>query len=110
VTIPNALTTADVMMCPHGGTVTLASSNARTSAGGGFVLRPGDTFTIAGCAFSTPLGPHPCVTVAWSAPATARAAGDAILTQSSVGLCKAADQAVQGAVLIQKTQVKVSLS
>lgn len=103
------LTTADVMMCPHGGSVTLSSSQSKVKAGGAAVLRPGDTFSIAGCAFSTPAGPHPCVTVQWLNPSqTSSASSDKALTKSSVGLCKAGDQAPQGTVMIQQTQMKVS--
>jgi hypothetical protein len=105
----DVLTTADVMMCPHGGTVTLASSQSKVSAGGATVLRPGDTFTVAGCAFSTPGGPHPCVVVEWQNPSQrASVVSQKVLTTASIGLCKAADQAPQGTVLIQKTQMQVS--
>jgi len=103
------LTTADVMMCPHGGQVTLASSQSKVKAQAQ-VLRQGDTFTIAGCAFSTPAaGPHPCVTVEWQNPSQkVSAVSDKVLTKLSIGMCKAGDQAVQGVVLIQQTQTKAS--
>ena len=103
------LTVADIMMCPHGGSVTLSSSQSKVTAGGAPVLRPGDTFSIVGCAFSTPAGPHPCITVEWQNPSVSTsAASDKVLTKSSIGLCKAGDQAPQGTVLIQKTQMQVS--
>jgi hypothetical protein len=102
------LTTADVMMCPHGGQVIPASSQSRVKAQVQ-VLRQGDTFTIAGCAFSTPAGPHPCVTVEWQNPSQeVSAVSDKVLTKLSIGMCKAGDQAVQGVVLIQQTQTKAS--
>jgi len=34
--------------------------------------------------------------------------GDFVLTEESVGLCVAADQAVQGTVMVQTTQPKVA--
>src|SRR5215212_973427 len=102
------LTTSSVLMCPHGGTVTATSSNTRAKAGD-FLVRMSDTFTIAGCSFSTPGGPHPCVRVQWvKATMRCKAIGDLVLSQDSVGLCLAADQALQGTVLIQSTQMRAS--
>ena len=104
------LTTADVIMCPHGGSVSLSSSQSKVMAGGAALLRPGDSFSISGCSFSTPAtGPHPCVSVQWMSPSqTTSAASDHVLTKSSIGLCMAGDQAPQGSVMIQQTQMKVS--
>src|SRR5258708_3646797 len=103
------LTTADVMMCPHGGSVMLVSSQSKVTAGDAQVLRTGDTFTVSGCVFSLPSGPHPCVTVEWHNPSQkSSAVSDKVLTKSSIGTCKAGDQAIQGMVLIQKTQMQVS--
>jgi hypothetical protein len=103
------LTTASVMMCPHGGTVSATSSNTHAKAGD-FIVRPSDTFTIAGCPFTLPNGtPHPCMTVQWvKSTLRCKAAGDFALAQDSVGMCRAADQAPQGTVLIQSTQPHVS--
>ena len=96
------------MMCPHGGQVQAVSSNTRAKAGAA-ILRSSDTFTIAGCAFSTPAGPHPCVTVQWvKANVRSKAAGDYMLASDSVGLCQAGDQAPQGTVTVSNTQAKVS--
>ena len=103
------LNTASVMMCPHGGTVQAVTSNTRTQVGGAYALRASDTFTIAGCPFAIGPTPHPCVQVQWVQPALrSTVAGDATLTLQSVALCTAADQAVQGTVLISSTQAQVS--
>jgi hypothetical protein len=84
------------------------SSNTRVRAGD-FVLRQSDTFTIAGCTFNVGVSPHPCVQVQWvSADTRSQAAGDFTLSEQSVGLCVAADHAVQGAVLINTTQERVT--
>jgi hypothetical protein len=107
--MPGLLNSASVMMCPHGGTVQATSANARTSVGGGFALRQSDTFVITGCIFATGSGPHPCVEVRWVEPAArSMAVGDFTLTEASVGLCVAPDQAVQGTVLIIATQPQVA--
>jgi len=67
-------------MCPHGGTVTIASSNTRAKAGD-FLARSSDTFTIAGCPFTLPgVGSHPCVRVQWVKSALrCQAGGDFLL-------------------------------
>jgi hypothetical protein len=103
------LNASSVLMCPHGGTVQVITSNTRTKAAGDFVLRQSDTFLVAGCPFFVGLLPHPCVQVQWVQPAMqSQAVGDFTLTEQSVGLCTAADQAVQGTVLIVFTQPRVA--
>lgn len=105
----NLLTAASVMMCPHGGTVNAISSNTKAKAAGSYLLRASDTFLIVGCPLNVAGAPHPCVQVQWVQTALkSKAIGDFNLTMNSVGLCVAADQAVQGTVLINTTQPKVS--
>jgi hypothetical protein len=101
------ITISSVLMCPHGGTVK-GTPTAKVRVGGGPILTAGDTFSIAGCTLNISGAPHPCVTVEWVQPAMLCRAGSEALTAESVGLCKAADQAVQGTVMIQSTQTKVS--
>lgn len=102
------LTTASVMMCPHGGTVNAISTNLQTKAAGAPILRASDTFLIIGCALSAASPPSPCVQVRWVQHALQpKAVGDFVLTSDSVGLCIAASQAVQGTVLIMMTQPQV---
>ena len=106
--MPLLLTAASTMMCPHGGMVIATPSAARALAGAP-VLRGADTFVIAGCAFSTPIGPHPCVSVNWVQTATrVKHDGDLALSEASVGLCVAGDQTPQGTVVIAATQTSVS--
>jgi len=103
------LTTSDIMMCPHGGTVSVSSSNTKANAGA-VIVRPIDIFTVAGCSFVIPPNiQSPCMTVDWQMPANNVMADSApALTSSSIGMCKAETQAVQGTVIIQSTQTKVS--
>jgi hypothetical protein len=92
-------------MCPHGGPVQAVSASTRATAGSSPLLGAGDTFVVAGCAFVLGAVPHPCVTVRWVQPAArSTVAGAAALTAQSAGLCQAADQAVQGTVLVVATQ------
>lgn len=107
--MPGLLTASSVMMCPHGGTVQAVTSNTRTRAAGDFVLRASDTFLVVGCPFVIGIVPHPCVQVQWVVPASrSQAIGDPALTEASVGLCSAPDQAVQGTVLVIAAQPRVS--
>ncbi|HUB51275.1 MAG TPA: hypothetical protein VL986_03960 [Terracidiphilus sp.] len=102
--MPNLLTAAATMMCPHGGMVTATPSQTNAQAGGSPILQATDTFIIAGCSFA-PGGVYtPCVSVQWSMPAQHAQVGSPPLTDSSVGLCLAATQAPQGAVIIQPAQ------
>ena len=106
--MPQLLNTATVMMCPHGGTVNVVSTNTKAKAGGDFILRSSDTFTITGCPLTIGNTPHPCVRVQWAKSALKpKAVGEFVLNTDSVGLCIAADQAQQGTVLITTTQAKV---
>lgn len=103
------LNTSSVLMCPHGGTVSAISSNTRVIAAGDPVLRASDTFMVAGCPFVIGVVPHPCVQVQWVQPDTeSQVLSDFTLSESSVGLCVAADMAVQGTALIVFTQPRVS--
>jgi hypothetical protein len=107
--VPALLNTASILMCPHGGQVQAITTNVRAKAGGDFALRASDTFLVAGCPFT--LGPvfHPCLQVQWVQPAArSKALGDFTLTEASVGFCIAADQAVQGTVLILLAQPHVA--
>lgn len=102
------LTTASTLQCPHGGSVSIVSTNTRVSAAAPLALAT-DTFTISGCSFQIPVGtgtvPHPCVTVQWSlSNLKCEVNNQATLSKSSVGLCLAADQAPQGPVSIVNTQ------
>jgi hypothetical protein len=103
------LTSSSVLMCPHGGTVSATTSNTKVKAAGDFVLCMSDTFTIVGCPFSLPSGPHPCMQVQWVQSALqSQVAGDFPLNEDSVGLCVAADQAPQGPVQISSAQPQVA--
>src|SRR3954469_3101417 len=96
-------------MCPHGGQVTAIPTSPRVTVGGQPVTTMSDRPLIAGCAFSTPAGPHPCIKVQWLMPATrVTAGGQPVILQSSSGLCLAPDQAPQGPPTVTVTQLRVS--
>jgi hypothetical protein len=103
------LTTASTLQCPHGGMVSAVPADRRVSLGGSPIVLSSDTFTVGGCVFNVAGAPHPCLQVQWIVTALrSTAGGSQPLTSASVGLCKAADGAVQGPVMIASTQAKVS--
>lgn len=94
--------------CTHGGPVSVVPGNPRVLVGGQPVATVADSFLIAGCAFSLPAGPHPCMRIQWTGPATrVTAGGSPVVTQASVGLGLAADQAPQGPPIVSVVQPRV---
>jgi len=105
--MPALLTASSTMMCPHGGQVIAVPAQTQAVASAP-ILTMSATCSIAGCAFVIGIVPSPCLTVQWVMGATSvKAGGDFVLNESSVGLCLAATQAPQGAVLIVATQPAV---
>ena len=97
------LTTSSTLQCPHGGTVSVISTNDQVQTSDGFILRSSDVFTIAGCPFSTPGGPQPCVSVQWVLTALqSQVLSESNLTEDSVGLCMSA--VPQGTLMVVETQ------
>lgn len=98
------ITTASILQCPHGGSVSIITSNGRSQAAGGFLATMSDTFIVSGCPFqipATPPIPSPCIAVRWlSGDGRTQVNGLPSLSQSSVGLCLNAQQVAQGPVLI----------
>ena len=95
--------------CMHGGPVTVAPGSPRVLLTGMPAATMLDQYVVAGCAFTVPgVGPHPCIQVRWLVPATrVFVNGSPVITQGSVGLGIAADQAPQGPPVIASTQPRV---
>ena len=103
------LTTASVLMCPHGGTVQAIPASTSVQFAGAPAVTATDTFMIAGCPFVIGIVPSPCLTVQWVQPAMQSSlTGNPTLTEASVGLCLAATMAPQGPVVIASTQPDVT--
>jgi hypothetical protein len=96
-------------MCPHGGQVSIVSSNTRVMLGGAAAATFSDTFTIAGCAFTVPgPKPQPCVKVQWLVPALrVLVSKQPVILQNSTGLCLSAEQIPQGPPNVVMTQLRV---
>jgi uncharacterized Zn-binding protein involved in type VI secretion len=98
-----------VAMCPHGGQVTIVSTNTRVLVNGMPAATLGDNYVIAGCAFTVPPGkPQPCVRVQWLVPATrVLINGQPAILQASTGLCQSAEQIPQGPPVVTGVQPRV---
>jgi len=108
---PNFLTVKSSLQCPHGGAVNSSTSNTRVKASRSIVLRSTDTFLIDGCTHTIANIPHPCVRVEWNVHAERHTTlGDPSLTEDSVGYCLAADDGMQGSVVISSTQIQGAAS
>lgn len=96
-------------ICPHGGQVSVISTNARVLVNGLPVATLADAYVIAGCAFTVPgPKPQPCVKVQWLAPATRILVnGQPPILHTSAGLCLSAEQIPQGPPTVLATQTRV---
>ncbi len=94
-------------MCPHAGQVSVISSNTRVLLGGQRAATASDNFTIAGCAFTVGSKPQPCVTVRWSPAGRVKIGGQPAVLQTSVGLCKSAEQIDGGPANVGVVQSRV---
>jgi hypothetical protein len=94
-------------ICPHGGQVSTISTNARVLVGGQPVATFGDTYLVAGCAFTVGSKLQPCVKVQWLVPAArVLVGGQPAMLQTSTGLCQSAEQIPQGPPSVVATQVR----
>jgi hypothetical protein len=96
--------------CPHGGQVTTAPGAAKVLVGGQPAATMGDTYAVAGCAFTLPNGkPQPCVKVQWLAPAMrVLIGGQPAILRTSSGLCQSAEQIPGGPPSVANTQMKAT--
>lgn len=102
------LTTASTVMCPHGGTVQLFTSNVDMLVDGAAALLLTDQHPVAGCPFTVGPKVQPCVLVRWLVGATlTRVRGIPVLLQTSVGLCFSAEQVPQGPPIVAAVQPRV---
>lgn len=105
------LNMSSTIVCSHGGSVTIITSNVRVKVGGDYAVTASDTFTVSGCPFQVPIGtgskPQPCTMLNWVKPAArVKINGQPVLTLSSSGLCKSSEQIPQGPPSVASTQLK----
>jgi hypothetical protein len=91
------LTVASTILCQHGGSVALSTSNTTVSVQGSKALVESDIHQVSGCPFWLGQKYSPCVRIEWSAGSSAlKAGGTPVLIATSVGNCYGAENAVQG--------------
>jgi len=97
------------VLCTHGGSVQIQTTNTRVKAGGAYVTTMNDIFMVSGCPFTLPPPkPQPCLKIQWLVPATrVRINGTPVLLNTSTGLCQSAEQVPQGAPNVVVTQLRV---
>lgn len=99
------LTTSSTLICPHGGSVILQTSNVNVKIQSAPVLLVTDLHAVAGCPFFIGPKPSPCLTVRWLAAALqTNVDGIPVLLQTSIGLCFSAEQVPQGPPVILQVQ------
>jgi hypothetical protein len=101
--MPKLITVDSNLKCPHGGTVEIVPAQTRASAGSP-IATAADGFVVRDCKFTVGTSPHPCVRVEWTTKATRVKAVNQVLTDACIGMCYAADDAPQGAVVISTQQ------
>jgi hypothetical protein len=104
-----AVNVGSVATCPHGGQISIVSSNARVMASATPIATAADQFMVAGCAFTVPVAePMPCLTVQWMTPAVrVLVNGVPPVLQTSTGLAIAATGAPNGPPIVASTQLRV---
>jgi hypothetical protein len=102
------LTTASQVMCTHGGSAILTTSNTQMIVDNSPALLESDVHSVAGCPFTLPgPKPSPCIRIEWTAGATmCKSNGTKVLVQSSIGKCISAEGSTQGLALVIQTQMK----
>ncbi len=97
-------------ICPHGGQLSIISTNTRVLVSGQPVATLSDMYLVAGCAFTVPPGkPQPCVKVQWLVPAErVFVDGQPVILQTSSGISQSVEQIPQGPPIVIATQTRVS--
>ena len=76
------------VLCAHGGQASPTVPSPRVKVGGQPVTTLSGPYAVAGCPFTTPGGPVPCVTAQWTVGATrVRSGGVPLLLQDSQAVC-----------------------
>lgn len=76
------------VLCLHGGQAQAAAPDPRVRLSGQPAVTQPAPWPVAGCPFTTPGGPLPCVTAQWvTAAVRVRASGQPVLLQDSQAVC-----------------------
>ena len=104
----SVLTSAAVLNCGHGGTITAVPTQTRVFASKVPVLTVSDPFVPVGCGFYS--GAYsPCTSIRWLVPSLrCKVDGKSVVTSGSSGLCIGPTQAPQGTPSTVSVQPRVS--
>jgi hypothetical protein len=76
------------VLCLHGGQAQATVPNPRVKVASQMTVQQPNPWTIAGCPFTVPSGPLPCITAQWIAAATrVKSGGMPLLLQDSQAVC-----------------------
>lgn len=93
------------VLCVHAGQAQPTAPNPRVKVGGQPIVIQSAPYTVAGCPFTTPAGPLPCVTAQWVTAATrVRAGGVPVLLKDSQAVCAPNGTGVN--IVVAQVQVK----
>jgi len=109
----NVLNISSTVLCMHGGSAILTTSNSKLMVDNLPALLETDVHAVAGCPFQIPVGPgmkpSPCIRIEWSGGSTqVQVNGVGALVQSSIGKCYSPEGAPQGVANIVNVQTKVN--
>jgi uncharacterized Zn-binding protein involved in type VI secretion len=98
-----------MVLCPHGGNVSIVSTNMRVKVSGQPVATLSDIYTVAGCPLASPAGtPLPCLRVQWIVPAQrVKVNGTPVIIRDSIGISWSADSIPLGPPNVTMTQFRV---
>ena len=93
------------VLCQHAGQAQATVSNPRVKVSGQATVQQPNPWTVAGCPFSTPGGPMPCVTAQWTTAATrVKSGGMPLLLKDSQAVCAPNGTGVN--IVVTQTRVK----
>lgn len=102
------LHTGTIATCPHGGMLNIVVASPRVMVSGMPAAVLTDQGLVAGCVFTVPGKPQPCVTTRWIAGATrVLASGAPLLINPCVAICQSAEQIPGGPPIIAGSQTRV---
>lgn len=94
--------------CPHGAPLNIIAASPRVTVSNMPAAVLTDQGVIAGCPFTLPAKPQPCITTRWIAGSLrVTASGQPLLINPCVAMCLSAEQIPGGPPIITSSQTRV---